>query len=68
MAHTVQNHQFRVRDASCEVFRVFPFDELIVLAMHDHNRHADLSKIALGVIGLCLLHQGYGIEQSIGSE
>src|ERR1700676_2725526 len=50
MAHTVEKNEFGVGNASSEIFGVFAFDKFIMLALHDHDRYADLREIARGVV------------------
>jgi hypothetical protein len=42
---------------------VFAFDKFVMLALYDHDGHADLRQIARGVVGLRLLHQGDGFDE-----
>lgn len=56
MAHTVEKNEFGVGNASSEIFGVFAFDKFIVLALHYHDRYADLREIARGVVRLRAPH------------
>jgi hypothetical protein len=57
MAHAIEKGEFRVRDASSKIFRVFAFDEFVMLALHDHDRHADPREVVRGLVWLCPPHQ-----------
>ena len=58
VAYVVESDEVRVRKTLSEIFRVFALYEFVVLALYDHDRHADLCEVVCGVVGLGLLHQG----------
>ena len=57
MAHAIEKGQFCVWDTSGEMLGVFVFDELIMFALYDDDRHADLGQIIDGIVGLRSLHE-----------
>lgn len=65
MAHTPKQDQFRVRNAMSEIFRMFTFDKFVMLTLCDHDRHADLAKIARRIVGLRSLHQADGFNERL---
>jgi hypothetical protein len=50
MAHAVEENEFRVGDASSEIFRVFAFDEFVMLALPDHHGHADPREVVREIV------------------
>src|SRR6267154_2154001 len=56
MAHARQEDQFRSGNAPSEIFGMFGFDKLIMLALYDRDGHMDISHIARRIIGLRLHH------------
>lgn len=57
MAHAVEKDEFRVGNAPSEIFRVFAFDKFVILALCDHDRHADLREVMHGAVRLSSPHQ-----------
>jgi len=57
MAHTFEEGEFRVGNASSEVFRVFKFYKFVMLALYDRDRHDDLRQVMRGVVRLSPAHQ-----------
>ncbi len=57
MAHGVEKDEFRVRNASSEIFRVFAFNRFVMLALCDHDRHPDLGEVMCGVVRLRSPHK-----------
>ena len=66
MAHARQEDQFRAGNAPGEILGMFGFDELIMLAVHDHDGHTDIGQISRGIIRFRPLHLsdriGKGLE------
>jgi hypothetical protein len=56
MAHPWQLDQFGGRDTHSQITGVLGLDELIMLALHNRNRHMDLAEISSAVVRLALLH------------
>jgi hypothetical protein len=65
MAHAIEEDEFCVRNASSEIFRVFALDEFVMLALHDHDRHADLREVMWGVVRLSPAHQADVFDKTL---
>ena len=65
MADAGQKDQFCPGNMPDKIIGVFALDELIVLAVHDGNRHIDLGEIGDGVVRLGPLHQADSLDEGI---
>ena len=66
MAHAGQEDKFRSGNAPGEIFGMFGFDKLIMLALHDRDGHTNIGQIAREIIRFRPLHLtdriGKGLE------
>ena len=65
MAHAVEKDEFRVGNASSEIFRVLAFDEFVMLALRDHHRYLDFREVMRGVVRLRPLHQADVFDKAL---
>jgi hypothetical protein len=65
MAHITQHDQRRVRDRPGKVVGVLTRDELIALAVHDHDRYAERGQVVRGAVGLRPHPEGHRVDECL---
>lgn len=65
MTDAIQEDKLRLGKGPGQIFRMFAFDEFVMVAVRDRDGYSDLREIACGVVGLGPLHQADSLDEAV---